>query len=151
MLSRLLLLFIIVPAVELLLLIQMGRWIGTLPTIGLIVVTGIVGAYLTRQQGLQVLRRIQQEVKTGQMPGGTLLEGGMILVAGAVLMTPGVLTDALGFLLLIPQTRKLLRGVAWRQIQRMIDKGQIRIGGFGPIRPGQNGRQTIIVDPEEKE
>ena len=149
MLSRLLLLFIIVPAIELILLIQMGRWIGTLPTVGLIVVTGIVGAYLTRQQGLQVLARVQKEVQNGQMPGGTLLEGAMILVAGAVLMTPGVLTDALGFLLLIPQTRKLLRGLVWRQVERMMQNGQIRVGGMGPMNMGQNRRQTIIVDPEE--
>ena len=151
MLSRLLLLFIVVPAVELILLIQMGRWIGTLPTVGLIVVTGIVGAYLTRQQGVQVLRRAQQEAQSGQVPGGALLEGAMILVAGAVLMTPGVLTDAFGFLLLIPQTRKLLRGVVWRQIQRFIENGRIRVGGFGPMSTGQIPRQTIIIDPEESE
>ncbi len=150
MLSRLLLLFIIVPAVELILLIQMGQWIGTLPTVGLIVVTGIVGAYLTRQQGLQVVRRVQQEVQNGQMPGEALLEGAMILVAGAVLMTPGVLTDALGLLLLIPQSRKLFRGVAWRQIQRMMANGQIRVGGFGSMNRGHNqSPNTIIIDPEE--
>ena len=151
MLSRLLLLFIVVPAVELILLIQMGRWIGTLPTVGLIVVTGIVGAYLTRQQGVQVWRRAQQEAQNGQVPGGALLEGAMILIAGAVLMTPGVLTDAFGFLLLIPQTRKLLRGVVWRQIQRFIENGRIRVGGFGGMNTGQTPRQTIIIDPEETE
>ncbi|KAA3663682.1 MAG: membrane protein FxsA [Chloroflexi bacterium] len=151
MLSRLLLLFIVVPAVELLLLIQMGRWIGTLPTVGLIVVTGIVGAYLTRQQGVQVWRRAQHEVQNGQVPGSALLEGAMILVAGAVLMTPGVLTDAFGFLLLIPQTRKLLRGVVWRQFQRILEKGQIRVGGFSPMNARQGSRPTIIIDPEETE
>lgn len=154
MLSRLLLLFIIVPAIELLLLIQMGQWIGTLPTVGLIVVTGIIGAYLTRQQGLQVWRRVQQETQSGQLPGGALLEGAMILVAGAVLMTPGVLTDALGFLLLIPPTRKLLSGLVGRQIQRMMDRGQIRVGGFGPMGMGgmgPNRPDVIIVEPEEIE
>ncbi|MEM7332272.1 MAG: FxsA family protein [Chloroflexota bacterium] len=151
MLSRLLLLFIIVPAIELILLIQMGRWIGTLPTVGLIVITGIVGAYLTRQQGMQVLRRVQQEAQSGQVPGGALLEGAMILIAGAVLMTPGVLTDIFGFILLIPQTRKLIQGFAWRQVQRMMANGQIRVGGFGPMNMRQNPRQTIIIDPEENE
>ncbi len=149
MLSRLLLLFILVPAIELFLLIQMGQWIGTLPTIGLIVVTGVVGAYLTRQQGVQVWRTVQQEVQSGQMPGGTLLEGVMILVAGAVLMTPGILTDTLGFLLLIPQTRKLIRGSVWRLIQRMMANGQIRVGGFGPMNVVQKRPNTIIIDPEE--
>lgn len=149
MLSRLLLLFIIVPAVELLLLIQMGQWIGTIPTVGIIILTGILGAYLTRQQGLQVLTRVQREVQSGQMPGEALLEGAMILVAGAVLMTPGVLTDALGFLLLIPTTRQLFRQVAWRQIQRMISRGQIKVGGFGRVATGQKRPTTIIVDPDE--
>ncbi len=160
MLSRLLLLFIVVPAVELILLIQMGQWIGTLPTVGLIIVTGIIGAYLARQQGYQVLQRVQQETQSGQMPGGALLEGAMILVAGAVLMTPGVLTDALGFLLLIPPTRKLISDIVGRQIQRRIQNGQIRVGGFGPMGMGgmggmdgmgPNRPDVIIVEPEEIE
>ena len=157
MLSRLLILFIVVPAVELILLIQMGRWIGTLPTVGLIVLTGIVGAYLARQQGVQVLRRIQQQVQSGQMPGEALLDGAMILVAGAVLMTPGVLTDALGFLLLIPQSRKLLHKAAWRQMKRMVDRGQVQVSGFGSFGT-MNGAQkrpenpnVIIIDSEEIE
>ncbi len=151
MLSRLFLLFIVVPAIELVLLIQMGQWIGTLPTVGLIVVTGIVGAYLARQQGLNVLTRIQQETQSGQMPAGALLDGAMILVAGAVLMTPGVLTDALGFLLLIPTTRKLLRQFAWRQIQQMMARGQIRVGGFGPSGMGQDQPETVIIDHVEED
>ncbi len=157
MLSRLLLLFIVVPAVELILLIQMGQWIGVLPTVGLIVITGIVGAYLTRQQGLQIWRRLQQELQTGQMPGEALLEGAMILVAGAVLLTPGILTDALGFLLLIPPTRKLISRFVSQQIQKRIASGQIRVSGFGPMGPmgGAQGMSphnpnVIIVEPEEE-
>lgn len=154
MLSRLLLLFIVVPAVELYLLIRMGQWIGPLPTVGLIVVTGIIGAYLTRQQGLQIWRRVQDEMQSGQIPGGALLEGAMILVAGAVLMTPGILTDALGFLLLIPPSRKLISGLVGRQIKRMMENGQIRVGGFGPSGMGGMGPQNpnvIVVEPEEIE
>ena len=152
MLSRLLLLFIIVPAVELILLIQMGQWIGTLPTVGLIVVTGIVGAYLARQQGFSVYRRIQNELQSGQLPGEALLEGAMILVAGAVLMTPGVLTDALGFLLLIPPTRKIIGGLVSKRFQRMIANGQIRVSGFGPNGMGGMGPynpNVIVIDPED--
>lgn len=149
MLSRLLLLFILVPTLELILLIQIGRWIGTLPTVGLIALTGIVGAYLARQQGLKVLRQIQQELQNGRVPGEALLDGAMILVAGAVLMTPGVLTDAFGFTLLIPQSRRLIRRVAWHRIQRMIERGQIRVGGFGPVNGGWKRPNTVIVDPEE--
>jgi UPF0716 protein FxsA len=151
MLSRLLLLFILVPAVELLLLIQMGQWIGTLPTVALIALTGVVGAYLARQQGVQVLRKVQQEIQSGQMPADALLDGAMVLVAGAVLMTPGVLTDALGFLLLIPQSRQLLRKAAWRRIQRMISEGKIQVGGFGPLRTRESRPHTVIIDQEEVE
>lgn len=161
MLSRLLLLFIIVPAIELIILIRMGQWIGTLPTVGLIIVTGIIGAYLTRQQGTQIWRRVQEEMQTGQIPGGALLEGAMILVAGAVLMTPGVLTDALGFLLLIPPTRKLISGLLTSQIKRMMERGQVRVGGFGPMGPMGMGNMrdmgnvedvgphVTIIDPDE--
>jgi len=156
MLSRLLLLFIIVPAIELVLLIQMGQWIGVLPTVGLIIVTGIVGAYLTRQQGLQVWRRMQQELQTGQMPGEALLEGAMILVAGAVLMTPGVLTDALGFLLLIPPSRKFISRLVSTQIQKRIASGNIHVQGFGPMGPmgnmndlRPNNPNVIVIEPEE--
>jgi len=155
MLYRLLLLFIVVPAVELIILIQMGQWIGVLPTVGLIIITGIVGAYLTRQQGVQVWRRLQQELQSGQVPGEAILEGAMILVAGAVLLTPGVLTDALGFMLLIPPTRKLISGLVGRRIQRMMANGQVRVHGFGPmgmsgmddLRP--NNPNVIVIDPEE--
>ena len=155
MLSRLLLLFIVVPAIELILLIQMGQWIGTLPTVGLIVVTGIIGAYLARQQGVQILRRVQLEMQSGQLPGGALLEGAMILVAGAVLMTPGILTDALGFLLLIPPTRKLISGLIVNQVKRMMANGQIRVGGFGPMGPinmgsiDPNRPPVTIIEPDE--
>ncbi|MEM8861225.1 MAG: FxsA family protein [Chloroflexota bacterium] len=160
MLSRLLLLFVIVPAIELVLLIQMGQWIGVLPTVGLIVITGIVGAYLTRQQGMQVWRRMQQELQSGQMPGGAILEGAMILVAGAVLMTPGVLTDAMGFLLLIPPTRKLISSFVSAQIQKRIANGQIHVQGFGPMGPmgmnnvddfGPNNPNVIVIEPKEED
>ena len=160
MLSRLLLLFIVVPAIELVLLIQTGQWIGVLPTVGLIVLTGIVGAWLTRQQGMQVWRRLQQELQTGQMPGEAILEGAMILVAGAVLMTPGVLTDALGFLLLIPPSRKLISRFVSQQIQKRIASGQIHVQGFGPMGPmggmsnmdglRPNNPNVIVIEPEEE-
>jgi len=95
--ARLLLLFIVVPIVELGLLLKLGEWMGALPTLGLIIATGALGAYLARRQGLGVLRRAQAETEAGRLPAGELLEGLLILVAGAVLMTPGVLTDAFGF------------------------------------------------------
>jgi UPF0716 protein FxsA len=105
----LLLLFIVVPAVELALLIEVGNHIGTLPTLGLIAFTGVLGASLARRQGLSVLARVRREVAEGGVPAGPVVDGVLILVAGAVLMTPGLLTDALGFALLIPQVRGLIK------------------------------------------
>ena len=85
----LLLLFILVPAIELALLLEVGSHLGTLPTLGLIAVTGVVGASLARRQGLAVLRRAQDQMARGELPAGSLADGVMILVAGALLITPG--------------------------------------------------------------
>jgi UPF0716 protein FxsA len=108
-LIRLVLLFTVVPIVELGLLIQLGRYIGLAPTIGLVLLTGVAGAALARWQGLATLRRVQTEMAEGRVPTGPLVDGLLILVAGAVLLTPGLITDAMGFVLLIPQTRTVVR------------------------------------------
>ena len=108
MFGRLLLLFIFIPMIELYLLIMLGSRIGAMPTIGLIVLTGILGASLARQQGLSVLSKIQREMASGRPPTQELVEGAMIVVGGIVLLTPGILTDIFGFALLIPTFRKSL-------------------------------------------
>ncbi|MCZ6569932.1 MAG: FxsA family protein, partial [Deltaproteobacteria bacterium] len=99
--GRLLLLFIVLPAVELGLLIEISQRIGTLETLALIVVTGIVGASMARSQGLSLLSRVREQISAGEMPTDSLLDGLMILIASALLVTPGVFTDAFGFLCLI--------------------------------------------------
>jgi UPF0716 protein FxsA len=114
----LILLFILVPAVELGLLIELGSRVGTLATLGLIVVTGVVGAALARHQGFQVLRRVQAELGEGRLPAGPLVDGVIILLAGALLLTPGLLTDVLGFLFLMPG----FRGI----VKRMLREGLAR-------------------------
>ena len=106
MFGNLLVLFIVIPLVELFLLIQVGSRIGVLPTIGLIVITGLIGASLARQQGLSAMRRIQEELRNGRQPDLELLEGVMILIGGIVLITPGIITDLFGFALLLPTFRK---------------------------------------------
>ena len=125
--GRLLLLFIVVPAVELALLIEIGRRIGTLETIGLIVVTGLVGAAMARSQGLRVLSRVRQEMSTGEMPAGSLLDGVLILLASALLITPGVLTDAVGFLCLMPGFRGLVKRELARRIRRAVEEGRLHV------------------------
>src|SRR5210317_269045 len=106
MFGRMLLLFVFLPMVELYLLIMLGSRIGAMPTIGLIVLTGIIGATLARQQGLSVLMKIQREMAAGKPPTQKLVEGALIVVGGIVLLTPGIITDIFGFSLLIPPIRK---------------------------------------------
>jgi UPF0716 protein FxsA len=109
MLLNLLILFTVVPIVELALLIQIGKVIDVGPTIGLILLTGIIGATLARHEGLRTLRQIRNELNAGRMPGTQLVDALMILVAGALLITPGILTDCVGFALLLPPVRALMR------------------------------------------
>ena len=121
--GRLLLLFLVVPIAELALLIEIGRHIGTLSTVALIFVTALLGSYLARQQGLSVLRNMQQEMAEGRLPAGSLVDGVLILVAGAVLITPGILTDVFGFLILIPGTRRLIKAFLWKRLEKSLREG----------------------------
>lgn len=105
MFLRLVILFTVVPLLELWLLVQLSLHTGILTTIALVLVTGALGATLARQQGVETLRRIRSETTKGHLPTDELLDGVLILVAGAVLLTPGIITDAFGFLLLIPPFR----------------------------------------------
>jgi len=109
---RLLLLFIVLPIVELMLLIKIGGLIGFLPTIALVIVTAFVGSQLVRRQGLTVLARIRESQAKGEVPTLPLLDGAALLFAGFMLLTPGFITDICGFVLLIPGLReKLARGL----------------------------------------
>ena len=105
----LLLLFIVVPFVELALLLKLATITSPLHTLLLVIVTGIVGTWLARSQGLRTYRKIQQSLTAGQMPTDSLIDAAMIFVAGALLLTPGILTDLFGFSLLFPMTRQLYR------------------------------------------
>lgn len=96
--ARLFLLFLIVPAVELALLLQIGRWIGLWPTIGLIFATALAGSFLARREGMATWRAFRQRLAEGKLPGRELIDGVLILLAGALLITPGVLTDLLGLI-----------------------------------------------------
>ena len=117
MLLKLFLAFTIIPVVEIYLLIQIGTIFGALTSIALVIFTGFLGAYLARIQGLQTLFRIQESIREGQMPSSELLDALLIGIAGLVLLTPGFLTDAFGFLLLIPNTRTAIKQWLHRQIE----------------------------------
>jgi UPF0716 protein FxsA len=101
-------LFLVVPIVEIYLLIQVGSIIGAIPTILLIIATALIGAALLRQQGLATLSRFQNNLSSGTLPAQEMIEGILLAVGGALLMTPGFVTDAMGFFCLIPITRKIL-------------------------------------------
>jgi UPF0716 protein FxsA len=122
---RLILIFIVVPLIEILLLIEIGSRIGALNTILIIVITGILGASMMRQQGFTIIRNIQRDLSQGHMPTGELINGALVLVGGIVLLTPGFFTDAVGFVLLIPGSRAFVRKKIQLLIQRKIDSGDI--------------------------
>ena len=103
---KLLIAFTVIPAVELYLLIQLGQWMGAGATVAMIVVTGTLGAWLAKREGLSVLKTIKQEASKGFPSGDRLVEGLMVLIGGALLLTPGVMTDFFGFSLILPFTRR---------------------------------------------
>ncbi len=105
MFVRLLILFTVVPLIELALLIKLGNVIGLWPTIFIVIATGVLGAALARSQGTRVISAIRAEVAEGRPPTEGLINGLLVLVGGVVLLTPGLLTDLLGFSLLVPFTR----------------------------------------------
>ncbi|MEM8572072.1 MAG: FxsA family protein [Pseudomonadota bacterium] len=112
----LLLIFVAVPIIEIALFIQVGGLIGLVPTLLIVVVTAILGTALMRHQGLKVLRQLQQELEAGGDPSGPIAHGAMILFAGAMLLTPGFFTDAVGFALLVPAVRDRCIAYAARRV-----------------------------------
>ncbi len=124
MFYRLLLLFTIVPFVELIVLIEVGKRIGTMATLAIIILTGVLGASLARVQGFLVFARIRDDLNMGKLPGDSLLDGLLILIGAIVLLTPGFITDILGFLLLFPVTRVLLRNPLQQYFRRKISGSQ---------------------------
>jgi UPF0716 protein FxsA len=98
-------LMLIVPITEIAVFIVVGQWIGVVPTIALVILTAVLGASLLRHQGLGLAMKLRSEMEAGRVPGRDLAHGAMMLVAGVLLLTPGFVTDTLGFLLFIPQIR----------------------------------------------
>lgn len=114
--ARLLALFILVPIAEFFILLEIGKRIGLLPTLALIVATGALGAYLARRQGLGVIRQFRER-QAADIGLGDILDGVIILLAGAVLITPGILTDAFGFFCLVPAGRRLIKRFIKRRFE----------------------------------
>ena len=128
MFIKLLILFTLVPILEVSVLIEAGRQIGVGATIGMIFLTGIAGAFLARNQGFHLVTKIQQELNAGRVPTGELLDGAMILSGGLLLLTPGFCTDLFGFCLLTPLSRNMLKVWLKKWLELKIQTGEIRIG-----------------------
>ncbi len=116
--ARLLLLFTILPLLELWLLLELGRLLGLLATVAVVLITGAVGATVARHQGLATLQRARRALADGRVPATEAVDGLLILLAGALLVTPGLLTDASGLVLLVPQARAVVRARVSAALQR---------------------------------
>ncbi|NMD70732.1 membrane protein FxsA [Bacillus sp. DNRA2] len=121
------LLIIIIPAAEIGFLMFSGKMIGILPTIALIILSGVVGAYLAKQQGLETLRKAEEQMRYGNMPGDAILDGICVLIGGTLLLTPGFISDFAGLLLLIPFTRVFFKKLIGSALMNWFNKGRITI------------------------
>ncbi len=154
MLGRLILLFTVVPIVELYILIQIGNEIGVFNTIMLVFITGVVGAVLAKSEGRQIIGNIKRDMAMGKMPGDELINGLCVLVGGALLLTPGIFTDVFGFLLVIPLTRIFLIKSIKRKIKSMITEGSVNFyykdhRGFGNKRSSKEEGSPFQGDSRE--
>ena len=165
----LVLLFIVLPIAELYVIIQVGGAIGVLPTIALLIADSFLGAALLRSQGRQAWARFNQALAESRVPAREVFDGAMVILGGALLLTPGFITDIFGLILLIPPTRDVVRrlsaGLAWRRIPFGVTvRGSARTyRGRGPRRPGPapapgtpysreydyEGTATEVRDPRE--
>lgn len=127
MFLRLLFLFTALPLLELWLLLAIGSRVGVVATVALVFGTGVLGAWLARSQGLSTWRRLQTEMAAGRLPSDALVDGLLILIAGAVLLTPGLLTDLAGFFLLTPAGRQVVRRAVVRSFRHRMRRSDGRV------------------------
>lgn len=145
MFFRLLILFTALPLLELWLLLAIGSRVGVVTTVALVFGTGILGAWLARSQGLSTWRRLQSETAAGRLPSDALVDGLLILIAGAVLLTPGLITDVAGFFLLAPAGRQIVRSAVVRAFQQRVIRRAPGMQGD----PGTDQGPVIIVEQHE--
>jgi len=134
MFLKLLMLFTIVPIVELYLLVGLGEKIGTLNTIAVVIVTGILGASFARSQGSLIVSEIRNASAIGQIPGRELVQGAMVLAGGIMLITPGLITDLIGLSLIFPLTRQFYTNLVLAYFKKKFESGQVH---FTTITPDQ--------------
>ncbi len=130
MFIKLLIIFTIVPIIELYVLIEAGHQIGVGATVGMVILTGIAGAYLARSQGFNLVNRIQAELNQGRIPAEEMMDGAMILSGGLLLLTPGFCTDLFGFCLLTPVTRQFFKVWLKKWLDLKVQRGEINFRQF---------------------
>lgn len=123
MLFKLILVLTIVPILEISILIKLSKYIGIGYTILIVLGTGILGAYLARSEGRGILRRIRIEMSEGRMPADELINGLCVIIGGVLLLTPGIFTDTMGFILIFPVTREAIKVMIKKSFKRMIETG----------------------------
>ncbi len=133
MVTLLFVLFIAVPLAELYVIIQVGQWLGVLPTIGILLADSILGSLLMRSQGRLAWQRFTQATQAGRPPAREVIDGALVLLGGAFLLTPGFLTDVLGVALLLPPTRAVVRRILARRLLHRMTASLA--GGPGAMRP----------------
>jgi UPF0716 protein FxsA len=133
----LILIFIVVPIIEIYVIIQIGQAIGALPTIALLVADAVLGSMILRSQGRAAWRRFNDALQSGRVPAREVLDGTLIIFGGAFMLTPGFVTDLFGLLFLLPPTRAVIR----KMLVRRVAVGPVRtVGGWRPPR-SQGGRR----------
>ncbi len=146
--GRLFLLFTVVPLVELYLLIAIGRMLGPVPTIGLVLLTGAVGAWFARLEGMRVMRRWQEALARQQLPKDGVIDGFLIFVGGLMLITPGILTDVAGLSMVMPGTRRVIAGIVRTWFERQIASGRVQVYAPGYNGPPRGPQDVIEVEGE---
>lgn len=140
-------LFIGIPVIEIYLFVQVGGWIGVWPTIGIVILTALIGTSMLRQQGLATLARAQAEINQDRLPVREIFNGFCVLVGGVMLLTPGFMTDAFGFALLIPPIRAVLGRFIWKLLERSRGVHFSVYGAGSTGGPGPEGGP--VIDGEE--
>jgi UPF0716 protein FxsA len=126
------LLFLVVPLVELYVIIQVGQSIGALNTVGLLLLDSLIGGWLMKREGLGVMRRLQEQLDNGRIPGKEIVDAFLILFGGALMLTPGFITDIFGMALLVPPVRAVVRSILAKRFKLIA----INRSGFGGTGPG---------------
>ncbi|MGB0411052.1 MAG: FxsA family protein [Pikeienuella sp.] len=131
------LVLVAIPIIEIALFIELGGWVGLWPTIGLVIITAIIGGILLRAQGFSAMQRMQRSMAEGGDPRGPMAHGILILIAGLLMLTPGFFTDAVGFTLLVPPARTaIIAAIGPWVAKRVVTQGMAQSGGMGGMSAG---------------